>query len=118
MFYEIHDTYGAPQCGCEVTRFAEWWEVEEYLDRYPGVMERVHDMYATITERDEPCYLLCAAEYPTFSVRIVSIDATVVLPEEIPGMYAEAIEYGYGDESTLESWLFDMERQGILTYHD
>lgn len=51
MSYEIHDTHGAPQCGCEVIAFETWWELEEYLDEHPDVMERIHEMYATIVER-------------------------------------------------------------------
>lgn len=48
--YEIHDTYGAPQCGCEIIRFEEWYELEEYLDANPDVMERIEGGYAAIKE--------------------------------------------------------------------
>ena len=51
MMYEIHDTHGAPQCGCEVIAFYEWWELVEYLDEHPDVVERIKEMYATIVER-------------------------------------------------------------------
>lgn len=50
MRYEVHDTYGAPQCGCEVRKFAEWWEVEEYLESNPEVLYRIEEGYATIVE--------------------------------------------------------------------
>lgn len=50
MRYEIHDSRWLPQCGCEITIFEEWWEVEEYLDENPDVMERIEQMYATIVE--------------------------------------------------------------------
>lgn len=51
MSYEVHDTHGAPQCGCEVIRFDEWWELEEYLDESPDLMERLEEGYAFIVER-------------------------------------------------------------------
>lgn len=50
MMYEIHDSHGAPQCGCEIIRFETWWELEEYLDEHPDVTERISEMYATIRE--------------------------------------------------------------------
>lgn len=50
MAYEIHDTHGAPQCGCEVLRFEEWWELDEYIDGNPDVYERICDGYALIEE--------------------------------------------------------------------
>lgn len=48
MKYEIHDSHGLPQCGCEVIQFETWGELEEYLDANPEVMERIEEMYATI----------------------------------------------------------------------
>lgn len=50
MAYQIHDSYWAPQCGCEVTTFEEFYEMEDYLDANPDVMERIREGYATITE--------------------------------------------------------------------
>lgn len=50
MKYEIHDSKGAPQCGCEITKFDEWYEVEEYLEAHPDVYERIRNGYATIVE--------------------------------------------------------------------
>lgn len=50
MMYEIHDSHWAPQCGCEIIRFETWWELEEYLDEHPDVLERIREMYATIVE--------------------------------------------------------------------
>ena len=64
MYYEIHDSHGAPQCGCEIIRFEEWYEVEEYLDEHPDVMERIDQMYATIVEVvDEDEYADILAEW-------------------------------------------------------
>ena len=51
MSYEIHDTHWMPQCGCEVIAFETWWELEEYLDEHPDVIERIEDGYAFIVER-------------------------------------------------------------------
>lgn len=48
--YEIHDTYGAPQCGCEVIRFESWYEVEDYINEHHDVTERLEEGYATIVE--------------------------------------------------------------------
>lgn len=50
MRYELHDSRGLPQCGCEVTSFDTWWELEDHLDSHPDVMERIEEMYATIVE--------------------------------------------------------------------
>lgn len=50
MAYQIQDSHGAPQCGCEVIDFGEWWEVEEYLDANPEVVERISEGYALIKE--------------------------------------------------------------------
>ena len=52
--YQIHDTHELPQCGVEITSFAEWWEVEEFLDEHPDVIERIEGEYATIVKIDEP----------------------------------------------------------------
>lgn len=109
MFYEIRDTYGAPQCGCNVKRFTEWYDVEEYIEMNPDVMERLDSYDAFIIHREESHYLLDSDEYPFY---------TVVLPGELPGMFAGAIEYGYGTESDYADWITDMERLGILTLHD
>lgn len=46
--FEIHDSYGYPQCGCEITTFDEWYELEEYIDANPDVLERIYEGYATI----------------------------------------------------------------------
>ncbi len=108
MFYEFHNTHGAPQCGCEVVRFAEWYEVEEHIE-ITGAYNDIENGYASIVENDEPCYLLEWDEYPFYRV---------VLPDELPVMHREAIAHGYGHESTFENWLSDMERSRILTYHD
>ena len=50
MTYKLQDSHSAPQCGCEIISFNEWWEVEEYLDANPDVMERISEGYAVITE--------------------------------------------------------------------
>ena len=105
MFYEIHDSHGAPQCGCEVKRFTDWFLLEYYIEENPDVEERIAEMYATVIERNEPHY-----EYDDGD------SWQVVLPDELPGMYDDAIERGYGNESTFDSWLDDMERWKILVY--
>ena len=50
MGYEIHDTHGAPKCGCEVTYFGTWRELVEHLDANPALVERIERMEATIVE--------------------------------------------------------------------
>lgn len=50
--YAIEDTRGLPQAGVDVQKFEEWYELEEYLDENPDVMERIQDGYATIVELD------------------------------------------------------------------
>ncbi len=54
MKYEIHDSHGAPQCGCEVTRFDDSYAMDDYLCDHPDVCERINEGYATIVEK--PCY--------------------------------------------------------------
>lgn len=107
--FELWDTYGAPQCGCDVKRFAEWYDVEEFIELHPDVLGRLDECDAYIIERHEPCYLLDTDEYPYYRV---------VMPDELPGMYRDAIAAGYGDESTFTDWLFDMERHSLITRHD
>lgn len=53
MFYVIDDSYGAPQCGYERITFEAWYELEEYLDARPDVMERIEDGYAILFESEE-----------------------------------------------------------------
>jgi len=50
MKYEIHDSHGAPQCGCEIVTFDTCWDLDDYLDEHPDVYERISDGYATIVE--------------------------------------------------------------------
>ena len=50
MAYQIQDSHGAPQCGCEIIDFGDWWEVEEYLDANLEVVERISEGYALIKE--------------------------------------------------------------------
>lgn len=52
MRYQIHDTYGAPQCGCEIVEFASWWELEDYIENTEGLFERIKNGYAVIKEID------------------------------------------------------------------
>lgn len=49
MAYKIYDTFGAPQCGCEVIEFESWHEVEEYFEG-EDACERLHEGYAYIEE--------------------------------------------------------------------
>lgn len=48
--FELHDSHGAPQCGCEVIRFEEWYEVEDYISEHPDVCERIDKGYAVVLE--------------------------------------------------------------------
>lgn len=48
--YAIEDTRGLPQAGVDVQKFEEWWELEEFLDENPDVMESIQDGYAAIVE--------------------------------------------------------------------
>lgn len=45
--YEIHDCYGAPQCGCDIITCETWGEVEEYFED-ADAMERLETGYAII----------------------------------------------------------------------
>ena len=47
--YEIHDSYGAPQCGVWVEYCEDWHEVESYFED-DSAMERLRMGYATIKE--------------------------------------------------------------------
>ena len=50
--YIIQDSCGLPQCGnYDEYKFAEFWELEEFLDSNPDIMERIRDQYAIIIER-------------------------------------------------------------------
>ena len=57
----------------------------------------------------KPYYMAPMDDYPYWYM--VELD-------ELPEMYAEAIAFGYGSESTFADWLNDMERQGLLVWHD
>lgn len=48
--YVLEDTYGVPQAGVETLIFDEYYELEEYLDEHPDVMERISEGYAFIRE--------------------------------------------------------------------
>lgn len=48
--YIIEDTYGAPQAGVDVRKFATYEELEEYLESHPDVEERMTEGYAIIKE--------------------------------------------------------------------
>lgn len=49
--YIIQDNCGLPQCGNYATySFTEFWELEEFLDDNPDIMERIRDQYAIIIE--------------------------------------------------------------------
>ena len=48
--YKIMDTFEAPQAGCEVIQFDDWYELDEYLDEHPDVADRVETLYAVIIE--------------------------------------------------------------------
>jgi hypothetical protein len=48
--YELHDSYEAPQAGEEVLTFADWYELQDYLDENPDVEDRINNGYACIVE--------------------------------------------------------------------
>lgn len=48
--YKLTDTYEAPQCTPEVITFETWLELQDYLDNNPGVLCRIENGYAFITE--------------------------------------------------------------------
>lgn len=50
MKYEIHDSHGAPQCGCEIVKFDSDWDMDDYLEEHPDVYERIREGYATVVE--------------------------------------------------------------------
>lgn len=50
IMYEIHDSYGAPQCGCDIIVCDGWGAVEEYFEDGEA-MERLEMGYAVIVER-------------------------------------------------------------------
>ena len=107
MFYELHDSHGAPQCGCEIIRFADRYELDDYLDFKQDVCERIESGYAVIVERYEPYYLLDSGNY----------SYTVIPPDEIHDLWVNSIEYGDDGTRTLDEWVKDMTRSGELTYH-
>lgn len=47
--YEIHDSYGMPQAGCDIISCDDWHEVEAYFED-DAAMERLRMGYATIKE--------------------------------------------------------------------
>lgn len=50
--YKLHDTYGAPQAGCETQCFDTRDELDDYLAANPDVEERIAEGYATIESCD------------------------------------------------------------------
>lgn len=50
MRYELHDSHGMPQCGCEVLSFETLGEVIELIEEDAALMERIDGGYATIVE--------------------------------------------------------------------
>ena len=49
MRYEIHDSYGMPQAGCDIIVCEDFWEAEEYFED-DAAMERLRMGYAFIRE--------------------------------------------------------------------
>lgn len=47
--FEIHDSYGIPQCGCEIIKCETWEDVEEYFNN-DEALKRLAWGYATIVE--------------------------------------------------------------------
>ena len=48
--YQVQECFGAPQAGCSFFNFEEWYEVEEFLDRFPFIMDDIDEGYALIKE--------------------------------------------------------------------
>lgn len=46
--YELHDSYGAPQAGAEITKFDNYRELIEYIESNPDVQDRIDRGYAYI----------------------------------------------------------------------
>lgn len=50
--YEIHDSYGVPQCGVDIKSFDDWYELQEYIEVHEDVYNRICEGYAIIIECD------------------------------------------------------------------
>lgn len=48
--YKLFNTHGAPQCGCEILEFEEWYEVDQYIDENPDIILAIAEGYAWIEE--------------------------------------------------------------------
>lgn len=48
--YQIQESFGSPQAGCDFFNFESWDDVEEFLDEFPVVQQDVEDGYACIVE--------------------------------------------------------------------
>lgn len=104
-FFEIQDSYGAPQCGCAVTRFEEWHELEEYVDSNSDVAERIEDGYAIIRE--------CAGLYYTLWF---DDEPEIFLQDELAYYFCKFVDRAI--YPTFADWTFDMTRSGILYTHN
>lgn len=51
--YVLKDTWGAPQCGCEIKKFDSWGALNEYIEYIEGLPQRLAEGYATIQEEEE-----------------------------------------------------------------
>lgn len=49
--YEIHDTFGAPQCGCEIYKFDNYNDMIDFLEENEEVLNRLEEGYAIIKEK-------------------------------------------------------------------
>lgn len=49
--YIVKDNRGLSQCGnYDEYTFSEFWELEEFLDDNPDIMERIRDQYAIVIQ--------------------------------------------------------------------
>lgn len=48
--YQIQESFGSPQAGCSFFNFKEWYEVEEFLDEFPFIVDDIDGGYALIKE--------------------------------------------------------------------
>lgn len=50
--YKLYNTHGVPQCGCEISEFDTWYDLDRYLDENPEIILEIADGYAWIEEEN------------------------------------------------------------------
>ena len=61
----LEDTYGAPQCGIEVTKFDTIFDLEDYLDEHEDVYHRILTGYADFYEKEDDMANLVICDWET-----------------------------------------------------